>query len=158
MDNPPGALRKAKIQDVEPMHALLYEPGQRGEIIQRSRADLYASLRDFFVWISPQGRLVGVGGLHITWEDLAEVRSLVVAEEFRGRGIGRRLVDACLDEAVMLGLRRVFVLTYRPDFFGRLGFKEVDKSALPHKVWFDCVHCVKFPECDEVAMIYEVEA
>jgi len=153
MPETPGHIRKARVADVEALHALMTGPAERGEILPRTRMDLYGFLRDYFVWVDDNDRIVGTAGLHICWEDLAEIRSLVVTEEWRRRGVGRRLVDACLDEAVMLGLNRIFVLTYRPDFFGRVGFEEVDKSTLPHKVWFDCVRCVKFPQCDEVAMI-----
>jgi amino-acid N-acetyltransferase len=94
--------------------------------------------------------------MHICWEDLAEIRSLVVREPFRRQGIGRRLVEACVSEAVTLGLYRVFALTYQAQFFERLGFHQVDKATLPHKIWADCIKCVKFPECDETALVLEL--
>jgi len=93
---------------------------------------------------------------HICWEDLAEVRSLIVQEEHRGRGLGSQLIDACLSEAISLGIYRIFALTYRVDFFRKHGFNVVDKATLPHKIWADCIKCVKFPECDEVAVLLEV--
>jgi len=157
MSKPPGNMRKAQIQDVEAIHALLFGPGERGEILPRTRMDLYGYLRDYFVWTEPEGKVIATVGLHIIWEDLAEIRSLVVAEDWRSRQIGRHLVEACLDEAIMLGLRQVFVLTYRPTFFAEQRFREVDKAVLPHKIWFDCVRCAKFPQCDEVAMIIDLE-
>ncbi|HIE32433.1 MAG TPA: GNAT family N-acetyltransferase, partial [Thermodesulfobacteriaceae bacterium] len=89
--------------------------------------------------------------------DLGEIRSLVVSEEFHGTGIGAELVKACLSEARDLGLSRVFVLTVAPGFFEKLGFKLIEKSELPHKVWGDCIRCPKFPECDEVAMVKDLE-
>lgn len=158
MDKPAGILRKARVQDVEAMHALLAQPGRDGVILPRTRMDLYGYLRDFFVFINSRGELTGVAGLHICWDNLAEIRSVVVNPAARGTGVGRLLIEACLDDAVMLGMSRVFVLTYRPDFFSHFGFSEVDKSELPHKIWMDCVHCVNFPQCDEVAMINDLDA
>lgn len=158
MEKPAGILRKARVQDVENMHALLTEPGRQGAILPRTRMDLYGYLRDFFVYTDEKDRLVGVAGLHICWDNLAEIRSVVVDPQCRGKGVGRYLIEACLDEAVMLGLNRVFILTYRPDFFGHFDFFEVDKSELPHKIWMDCVHCVNFPQCDEIAMICDLAA
>jgi len=120
-----------------------------------SRSELYEKIRDFTVACdaaSPDSKLLGCSALRIVWEDLAEIRSLAVAEEAQARGIGTQLVDACLDEARSLGVGRVFALTYIPEFFGRFGFREVDKDELPHKVWADCIRCPKFPNCDEVAV------
>lgn len=157
MEKPRVNIRKARIQDVEAMHALMTDPGKSGEILPRTRMDLYGYLRDFFVITDENGGLIGVAGLHIAWQDLGEIRSLVVSDRHRHQGLGRRIVEACLDEAVMIGLKRVFVLTYRPGFFAQLDFREVDKNELPHKIWMDCVHCVHFPQCDEVAMVYDTE-
>jgi amino-acid N-acetyltransferase len=104
-----------------------------------------------------EGHLVcGVCGLGICWEDLAEIRSLAVSEEMKGTGLGSRLVAACLEEAKSLGVKRVFTLTYVPDFFVRFGFREVEKSVLPHKIWADCFKCPKFPDCDETALLIDL--
>jgi len=99
---------------------------------------------------------VGAASLHIVWEDLAEIRSLVVSEEYQGKGIGAKLVEACLKEAKELGIPKVFVLTTSPNFFKKLGFIEINKQELPQKVWADCIRCSKFPECDEIPMIKEI--
>ena len=107
----------------------------------------------------PEGRpdeLAGACALHITWEDLGEIRSLVVDPKFQGQDLGYRLVEACLHEARELGLRRIFVLTYIPDYFERFGFKHIKKTELPQKIWADCFKCIKFPDCDEVAMTRQV--
>jgi amino-acid N-acetyltransferase len=122
-------------------------------MLPRSLSSIYENLRDYFVCENEEGEVIGSAAIHIMWEDLAEVRSLAVREGQMGRGIGTKLVEACISEAIVLGITRVFALTYRPDFFRRLGFREVDKSELPHKIWSDCLKCAKFPDCDEVALV-----
>jgi len=148
-------VRKARITDVKEIQKLLAGYANRGEMLSRSLSELYEALRDFYVF-EEEGKILGVSALHIVWEDLAEVRSVAVVEDAGRRGIGRTVVGACIDEARQLGLKRVFCLTYKPEFFGRLNFHVVDKSHLPHKVWGDCIKCVKFPDCDEIAMILDL--
>jgi amino-acid N-acetyltransferase len=100
--------------------------------------------------------VVGTCSLRICWEDIAEIRSLAVREDYHGRDLGRKMVETCIKEARDLGLKKLFVLTYVPPFFEKMGFHPVDKSILPHKVWGDCIKCVKFPDCDEEALILEL--
>jgi len=149
-------LRKAQIKDVKDIQKLLTYFASHGDMLSRSLSELYEAVRDFYI-CENDGRLIGAAALHIVWEDLAEIRSLAVAEDAWGKGTGTRLVRACLDEAIALGLKRVFCLTYKPEFFGRFGFRITDKAELPHKVWGDCIKCVKFPDCDEIAMILDLE-
>lgn len=151
-------IRKAIIKDVKPIHRILGCYGDQGRLLPRSLSELYDHLRDFFVMETddPERSVAGVCALGVCWEDLAEIRSLAVMQDCQGRGFGRRLVETCLEEAGSLGLKRVFALTYVPEFFGRLGFREVEKSVLPHKVWADCLKCPKFPDCDETAMLIEL--
>ena len=144
-------LRKAIIADARDIHRLLLNYARDGLVLPRSLAEIYESIRDFYVETDGE-RVVGTAALNICWEDLAEVRSLTVNAEYGGRGIGRSLVLACLDEARELGIRRVFALTYQPEFFQKLGFSIIEKSELPQKIWGDCMKCAKFPECDEIAM------
>jgi amino-acid N-acetyltransferase len=144
-------VRKARIPDAKVIHKLLLTYAKDGLMLSRSLSEIYEAIRDFYVF-EEDGQVVGTVCLHICWEDLAEVRSLAVVEESGGRGIGRLLVQACLEEGRQLGLRRLFALTYKPIFFGKLGFVEIEKSQLPHKIWGDCIKCPKFPECDEIAM------
>ena len=152
-----SVIRKARIGDVREIQKMLAAHADRGDILPRSLSELYDNLRDIFVYVEDkQPEIIGTCSMHICWEDLAEIRSLVVRKPYRRKGIGTKLVDTCISEAVSLGLRRIFVLTYQIDFFGGLGFKEVDKATLPHKIWADCLKCVKFPECDETAMIIEI--
>lgn len=148
-------LRKAEIRDVKEIQKLLTHYASKGDMLSRSLAELYEAIRDFNIY-EIDGRIVGTAALHIVWEDLAEVRSVAVADDAGRKGIGTQVVQACIDEARVLGLKKVFCLTYKPDFFARFGFHIVDKSELPHKVWGDCMKCVKFPDCDEIAMILEL--
>ncbi len=149
---PEVEIRKARMGDVERIHALILANSRRHLMLARSRAEVYTSLRDFEV-AEAEGEVVGCGALAIAWENLAEVRSVAVADAWQNRGVGQRLVEACLAEARRLGIGRVFALTMAPVFFGRLGFEEVDKETLPHKIWADCINCPKFPtDCDEVAV------
>jgi len=148
-------IRKAQINDVKEIQKLLMKYASQGDMLSRSLSELYESLRDFYV-ITDDGTLLGTAALHIVWDDLAEVRSVAVAEEAGRKGIGSQLVQACISEARQIGLKRIFCLTYKPDFFAKLGFRLVDKSELPHKVWGDCIKCVKFPDCDENAMILDL--
>jgi amino-acid N-acetyltransferase len=150
-------IRKAKISDVRQIQKLIEISAKKGEMLSRSLSELYDNLRDYYVYQEEgQVEITGTCAMHICWEDLAEIRSLVVREEYKRRGIGTKLIESCLSEAISLGLYRIFALTYKPDFFQKFGFKVVDKSVLPHKIWADCVKCVKFPECDEIAVLLEV--
>jgi amino-acid N-acetyltransferase len=148
-------LRKARISDVRDIQTLVNHYAQQGEMLPRSLNELYESIRDFYVY-EDNDEIIGVCALHINWEDLAEIRSLAVREEKGNKGVGSKLAQACLEEARQLSIPRVFALTYRPEFFRKLGFKGVDKALLPQKVWQDCLKCVKFPECDEEAVILEL--
>ncbi len=149
-------IRKAKIAEAKTIQKLINSFAKEGKLLPRSLSEIYDNLRDFFVF-EEDGRILGVCALHICWEDLAEIRSLAVQEDAGRKGVGRQLVEACLEEAKELGVKKVFLLTYIPSFFRKLGFSEVDKATLPHKIWGDCLRCPKFPHCDEVALIRTLE-
>lgn len=144
-------IRKAAVADVPLLQKLINDYADRGVMLPRSLHSLYEHLRDYTV-ATENGRVIAVIGLHISWSDLAEIRSLAVDRAFKGQGVGRMLVEGALEEARSLGIERVFVLTFVPDFFAHLGFTRVDKSDLPHKIWQECIHCVHFPDCGEVAL------
>lgn len=150
-------IRRARVQDVKSIHGLLMESSGQGLLLPRSLNQLYGHLRDFYV-VDPDdgGPAVACCALSITWEDIAEIRSLMVHESLRGQGWGRKLVETCISDAVTLGLYRVFALTYQVAFFEKLGFGIVGKEVLPQKVWADCIHCPKFPECDETAVLLQL--
>lgn len=149
-------VRKARLADVKAIHHLLMEWAGRHMLLARPLTQIYTHLRDFFVicTVDEQGveTVQGCCALVIFWEDLAEIRSLAVSPEACGRGYGRMLMDAALEEARELGLTRLFALTYQEAFFNKMGFFMVGKDALPQKVWTDCINCPKFPDCDEIAV------
>jgi len=144
-------IRKAILQDARQIHKLLLTYAKDGLVLPRSLMEIFEAIRDFYVFVDDD-RVIGAAALNICWEDLAEVRSLVVDENHGGRGIGRHLVEACISEARQLGIGRVFALTYQQMFFEKLGFEVIEKSELPQKIWGDCIKCAKFPECDEIAL------
>jgi amino-acid N-acetyltransferase len=146
-------IRKATLGDIKAVHRLISEQAKVGALIARAISELYSQVRDFTVSVEDgSDPIVGCGALHIVWEDLAEIRSLAVQTDYQRKGLGSELVRALLEESREMEIKRVFVLTDRTTLFERLGFSHIDKSLLPHKIWADCIHCNKFPECDEVAM------
>lgn len=148
-------IRKARLTDVKAIQTLINHYADGGQMLPRTLNELYEHLRDFHVY-ETDGSLAGVCALHVSWDGLAEIRSLAVGQDRTGRGIGSDLVRQCLAEAAELKVRRVFVLTYQPGFFRKLGFSDADKKELPHKIWTDCLNCVKFPDCDESALIIHI--
>ena len=145
-------IRPATVNDIETIQKTLEYYADKGLLLPRSLNDLYDNLRDFIV-LQEEDEILGVGSLHVCWEDLGEIRSLAVLPAHTRQGIGCRLVEVCENEARKLGLKRVFTLTYQEKFFAGLGYQTIDKSELPHKVWGECLKCIKFPNCDEIAMI-----
>ena len=154
-------IRNARMGDIKKSHKLLQYFADKDLLLGRSLSSLYDQLKDFSVYVEQaeddpdQEKLVGVCSFHICWDNLAEIRSLAVIDEFHGKGVGRQLVSKALAEADSYGITRVFTLTYQPDFFRKLGFKDIDKAELPQKVWSDCINCSKFPDCNEEALIWE---
>lgn len=150
-------LRKARIGDVKTIHKMINIASSKGEMLPRSLVDIYGNLRDFIVYVDQEKHIIaGACAMSIVWENLAEIRSLYVDEQYRRQGIARQLVEACISEAITLELFRIFALTYQIDFFRKVGFHEVNRATLPEKIWVDCFHCPKYPDyCDETAMIME---
>ncbi len=141
--------------------SLINSYAEKGEMLYRAQSQVLQQVRNYFVAVSQDAssaeNVLACGSLDITWNDLAELRSLAVSEKVQGKGVGTMVVEALMDDATELGLKQVFALTYKPHFFERLGFRIIDKQQLPHKVWNICIDCLKFPVCDEVAMQIEVE-
>ena len=149
-------VEKAKIQDVPQIHRLINSFADKGEMLPRPLSEIYENIRDYFV-IKQGEQVIACAALHIMWSDLAEIKSVAVAEDSQQQGIGTQLVEACIKEAKLLGIPTVFCLTYRPAFFEKFGLSQVDKMELPRKVWTECYRCPKFPDCDEVALICNLE-
>lgn len=149
--------RKATFNDIEQIFALVNDYASDGVMLARSRNTLYETLRDMVVAEDEQGEIVGVGGLHILWDRLAEVRTMAVSPRLTRHGIGAEIVKRLLEEGRKIGVTKFFTLTYKPGFFQTLGFHTVTKETLPPKVWKDCIDCPKFPNCDEIALIREEE-
>jgi len=149
-------VEKAKAADIPQMHRLINSFAEKEQMLHRSMSELYENIRDFFV-IRQGEQVVACAALHVSWSDLAEIKSLAVTENNQNQGLGTRLVEACLVEAREVGIPTVFCLTYRTNFFERFGFFKVDKMELPRKIWSECYKCPKFPNCDEVALIHHLE-
>ena len=148
-------IRKATVDDVKKIQKLIGYYAKRERMLPRSLNELFEHIRDFFVYA--EGRnIYGCCALHIDWEDLSEIKSLAVAESKSGRGIGRKLIEHCLKEAKTLKVRKIFALTYVPKFFEEFGFKVIDRKKLPHKIWSECIRCMYFTNCKEIAMVKEL--
>lgn len=144
--------RKARISDAEKMAILINQYAEKGLMLHRTISFLYQKIRDYTV-IEKNGKIIGVGGLHVLWKDLAEICSVAIQPESLKNGLGFKLVEILLDESRKLEIERVFVLTYQPLFFEKCGFERIEKESLPQKVWTECINCPKFPNCDEIALL-----
>jgi amino-acid N-acetyltransferase len=150
-------IRKANLQDIKAIHRLLQEYGKKEELLARPLSQLYDHVRDFSVYMDEKSQqLTGCCALQICWDDLAEVRSLAVHPDHQGKNIGTQLTETVLQEAKSFQVKKVFTLTYKPNFFKQFGFVTIERSDLPLKIWGDCIICVKFPDCDEIAMMKEL--
>ena len=148
--------RKATFADVDEIHELIAGYAARGIMLPKPHSTLYETLREFVVAEDVASKkIVGVGALHLTWNELAEVRSMAVHADFSRKGIGSAIVKKLLAEGRAVGVKKFFTLTYRPEFFKSLGFTLTTKESLPHKIWKDCMDCPKFPNCDEIALTLE---
>ncbi|MDD5022502.1 MAG: N-acetyltransferase [Endomicrobiaceae bacterium] len=145
-------IRQAKVSDVKGMHLLVKGHAQKGELLARPLSDLYEKIPDFIV-AEEKGEIISCGALHVSWEDLAEVRTLIVTKKYQKKGIGAKMVYELERRAHKLGVKKVFALSFRPKFFKKIGYIEINRDILPHKVWRDCIKCPMFPDCGETALI-----
>lgn len=145
-------IRKATLKDAKSIQTIIDTFARKDKMLPRSLSEIYENVRDFLI-CHDKGKIVGISAIHILWENLAEIRSVAVLQEYQNKGIGKKLVAQCIKEVKALGVKKIFALTYNPEFFRKIGFKYIDKNALPQKIWGDCLRCPKFPECDEVAVL-----
>jgi len=150
-------IEKANVQDAGDIYGIIRKSAAKGVVLPRPLSEIYEHVREFFVF-RKKNKILGILALHIVWEDIAEIRSLMVDKNYRKKGIGKQLVKRALQEAGMLNLPKVFALTREEKFFLCLGFKRISKGKLPQKVWADCINCPLFPDCDEVPVIYYLKA
>ncbi|MCD6412836.1 MAG: N-acetyltransferase [Elusimicrobia bacterium] len=146
-------IERAGMADARKIYEIIRRHASSGVVLPRPLSVIYEHIREFFI-CRIDGKIAGIAALHIVWEDIAEVRSLVVEETFRKQGMGKALVKKCIAEAKKLDIPKVFALTREPDFFIRLGFEKISRKKLPQKVWNDCINCPLFPDCDEVPVIF----
>jgi len=149
-------IQKAELAQAKEIHLLVKEAASEDKMLPRALGEIYESIRDFFVAINESGNVIGCCALQITWDNLAEVRSLAVNKNDMKKGIGRALIECCIKEAKEMKIRRVFALTYVTELFTKIGFKKISKDELPHKVWTVCIKCHKFPDCDEQAVAIDL--
>jgi amino-acid N-acetyltransferase len=150
-------IRSARACDVPGIYGLVGIFADRDLMIRRSLGEIYESIREFLVAVDHENTVIGCVSLHVFWEDLSEIRCLAVAEHVQGLGIGRRLVEGCWQAARELGITSVFALTTAGGFFERCGYRKIDKSELPQRIWNECVRCPAFPNCQEIALIRTTE-
>lgn len=149
-------IRKAKIDDAVHIQDIVNYYADKDKMLPRSLNEIYENIRDFWV-CEDNNAVIACGALHIAWEDLAEIKSLAVKEEYNNKGIGAQILKECIADAKNMGLKKIFALSYVPGYFKKFGFKEIPKEKLPHKIWTECIRCPKFPDCGEIALLYKIE-
>ncbi len=151
-------LVKAKLSDISAMQSLVVSEVKDGIILERNEDEVSTNIRSY-VLAKENEQIVGYAALHIHSLRLAEIRSLIVSSEYRGKYIGKKIVEFCLEEAKSLGVSdEVLVLTYLPSFFQKMNFLEIPKESIPeHKIWADCIKCIHFPVCNEISLVYKLE-
>lgn len=148
-------IRKATIKDIKKIHQLLKYYGNQGLLLARPLSDLYDHVRDFNVYVDGKdnSKVIGCCALQFCWEALAEIRSLAVYPDHWKKSVGSKLLNASVLDAKAFHIKKLFTLTYQPEFFQKFDFLKIDRSELPLKIWTDCITCVKFPDCDETALM-----
>ena len=150
------AIQRAQLSDVPKIHQLITYFANQDEMLHRPLSELYENIRDYYV-IRVGDEIIGCSALHVVWSDLAEIKAVAVREDHQSQGLGKQLIHHCMEEAKSMGLSSVFVLVLKTGYYEQLGFRQVDVMTLPRKVWGECLRCPKFPHCNEVAMVYNLQ-
>jgi amino-acid N-acetyltransferase len=148
-------IRPAKVFDVKGIHTLVEHYANNKEMLHRPLNAIYENIQEFVI-LENDNKIIGCGSLHVSWEDLAEIKALAVSEEYKMQGLGRKIVGKLQDNAKELGVQKVFSLSFKPEFFKKLGFIEIPKEMLPRKIWSECVNCYLFPDCGEVPLLFSL--
>ncbi|MCL2485230.1 MAG: N-acetyltransferase [Endomicrobia bacterium] len=150
-------IRPAKVSDVKEIHKLVEHYANNKEMLHRSLNSIYENIQEYVVVENEESVIVGCGALHVSWEDLAEVKALAVSENYKGKGIGKQIVLQLQQNAKDLGVHKVFALSFKPEFFQKLGYDIIPKEMLPHKIWSECINCYMFPDCGEVPLLISLD-
>ncbi len=147
---------KPTVLDIPQMQELVKPEVDKGIILLRTEDEMATTIRSYIV-VKVDGKMAGFTATHIHSPRMAEVRSLIVDEKYRGLSLGKKLVDKCVEEAKFYGIKQVLSLTYEKNFFLNCGFREIPKEEIPEqKIWADCIKCKLFPICNEVAMVKDI--
>jgi amino-acid N-acetyltransferase len=149
-------MRSAKVTDVKQIQKLVEYYADNKEMLHRSLNSIYENIQEYVV-MEENSKIISCGALHVSWEDLAEIKALAVDPEHKKKGFGRKTVETLLENAKTLGIKKVFTLTFKPDFFKKLNFNIIPKENLPHKIWSECINCHLFPDCGEVPLLIELQ-
>ncbi|MDR1511406.1 MAG: N-acetyltransferase [Endomicrobium sp.] len=148
-------IRPAKVTDIKGIHEIIEYYASNKKMLHKSLNTLYEDIQEFVV-LENNNKVIACGALHVSWEDLAEIKSLAVLDEYQRQGLGRKIVSNLQKNAKKLGINKVFVLSFNPEFFVKLGYKKIQKDNLPHKIWRECVDCHLFPGCGEIALTFDL--
>ena len=148
-------IRPAKVQDVKQIHKIVEFYADNKEMLHRSLNSIYENIQEYVV-AEHNKKIIACGALHVTWDDLAEVKALAVEKKYARKGIGRKLVTTLEKNAVELGIFTTFALSFKPEFFKKLGYEVISKEVLPQKIWSECINCHLFPDCGEIPLIKDL--
>jgi len=148
-------IREATVDDVDIIVELVNKYAKKGLMLSKTPYKVFTAIQNYFV-AEEKGKIVGCVALNVIWKDLCEVCSLAVSDNYKGKGVGKKLVYSCIEKAKMLNIPKVIALTYQDKFFEKLGFKLTDKDRFPRKFWRECLECPKLECCDELACVYEI--
>ncbi|WP_413854294.1 N-acetyltransferase [Candidatus Ruminimicrobium bovinum] len=148
-------IRPAKVQDVKQIHKIVEFYADNKEMLHRSLNSIYENIQEYVV-AEHNKKIIACGALHVSWDDLAEVKALAVEKKYARKGIGRKIVTTLEKNAVELGIFTTFALSFKPEFFKKLGYEIISKEVLPQKIWSECINCHLFPDCGEIPLIKDL--
>ena len=148
-------IRQAKVQDVKQMHRIIEFYADNKEMLHRSLNSIYENIQEYVV-AEYKGKIIGCGALHVSWDNLAEVKALAVEKTYARQGIGTKIVKTLEQNALGLGIFTTFALSFKPAFFQKMGYEVISREVLPQKIWSECINCHLFPDCGEVPLIKDL--